>query len=193
MDLAEIILRVREHYLARYRQSIAAYRVRFQPGGPEVLVEVDRPFPAPYRFYRFDLASGAVDPPNWTEVNPDSHLEFSVFHLDHGGIDLVINPIVWNGVQFRVEPPIRDDKSLQEWALRWIDVEERAESDEDGLGAYIHSITPPTSDSVSTEISIDFGSSPLECFYELLEILRIAGAERVEIHSRTVLGDAVAA
>ena len=58
MELEEILDKVREHYLAEYRRAIASYRERFTPGGPEVLLEIERDTLLVYRYYWMDLASG---------------------------------------------------------------------------------------------------------------------------------------
>ena len=152
-----------------------------------MLLEIDRETPQAYRYYRMDLASGAVEPPNLTEVNPATHLEFPPRSFNRLGLSISVSPLVWNGIEFRVEPPLSSDASLQSWALRWLDPEERAETDSDGLGAYLHSITVPASDVNATTFSVDFGSAPAASILELLAVLRQSGANSVELHSRTVL------
>lgn len=188
MDLDALIDAVRNHYLSRYREAIRDYRARFQPGGPEVLLEFGRDEDYVYRLYRFDLASGAVNPPNFTEVNPATHLEFDPAAFNVGGIMVDVSPFVWNGVEFVVSPPIKDAAVLQAWALRWIDPEETAIPDEFGLGAYVHSITAPEARRDCTSFSVDFGSAPLSCFYGLLDVLSTLGVKSVSIHSCTALG-----
>jgi hypothetical protein len=187
MELEDILEAVRGHYLTAYREAIASYRQRFSPGGPEVLLEISRETPEAYRYYRMDLASGAVEPPDFTEVNPGTHLEFTPVAFKRLGLVISVSPLVWNGVEVRVEPPLSNDASLQSWALRWLDLEERAQAGSDGLGAYLHSITVPASDGNATTFSIDFGSAPTASLLELLGLLREAGATSVELHSRTVL------
>ena len=187
MTLDEVLEAVRDHYLTKYREAIGSYRQRFTPSGPEALLETGGDRPLVYRYYRMDLASGAVDPPNFTEVNPQTHLEFEELRFNQGGLTIRLSPIVWNGVEFRVEPQIKDDAPVRAWALRWIDPEERAEADSDGLGAYVHSVTMPVDESESTSLSVDFGSAPTASVLELLGALREAGATAVDIHSRTVL------
>jgi len=192
VDLGEILNAVREHYLGKYRAAISRYRERFDPSAAEVLFELSGDAPLVYRYYRADLASGAVDPPNFTEVNPESHLEFEPTRLTHEGLEVLLSPFVWNGLEVRIEPPIPTDEHLRAWATRWIDPDEQAETDSDGLGAYVHSVTVPESDGRSTHLSIDLGSAPVSSLLELLAIMRQCGASSAELHSQTVL-DASAA
>lgn len=188
MTLVELLNAVRNHYVSKYREAIASYRQRFTPSAPEVLLETKGGCPLIYRCYRVDLASGAVDPPNFTEVNPSSHLDFESFREERDGLAIHLSPVVWNGVEFRAQPSLASDDLLQSWALRWIDPDEKADVDSDGLGAYVHSLTKPESDSEATSLSVDFGSAPVASVLELLAALRQSGATRVEIHSRAVLG-----
>lgn len=189
MTLEGILEAVRNHYLSRYREAIASYRKRFTPGGPEVLLETQGEQPLVYRYYRMDLASGAVDPPNFTEVNLSTHLEFENFRVESEGMTIHVSPMVWNGVEFRMQPCIVSDALLQVWALRWIDPEETTESDSDGLGAYIHSISKPDNESGTTNLAVDFGSAPVASVLEQLTVFRQSGVASVEIHSRAVLDE----
>lgn len=187
MELEAILEQVRGHYLAAYRRAIARYRARFQPCAAEVLLEVGRDTAPVYRYYRIDLASGAVDPPNLTEVNPPTHLCFDTFVCHRGGLTVTLSPSVWNAMEFDIEPALQDDLALQSWALAWIDPDERSPQDADGLGGYLHSVTVPESGGESTRISVDFGSAPVGCVLGLFEVLRRAGATQVAVHSRAVL------
>lgn len=192
MDLGEILENVRDHYLGKYRAAISTYRERFDPSATEVLLELSGDAPLVYRYYRADLASGAVDPPNFTEVNPESHLEFEPTKLTYEGLEVFLSPIVWNGVEVRVEPRIVSDEPVRSWGTRWIDPDEQAEADGDGLGTYVHSVTAPESDVGSTHFSIDLGSAPVASLLELLVIVRESGAFAAELHSRAVLGESAA-
>jgi len=187
VTLEDVLEAVRDHYIALYREAIASYRQKFTPSAAEVLLETEGERPLVYRLYRMDLASGAVDPPNLTEVNPSTHLDFEAFRADRDGLAILVSPIVWNGVEFRAQPSLANDDALRSWALRWIDPEERAEADSDGLGAYVHSITIPENEAGATSLSVDFGSAPSVSVLEFLEVLRESGAESIEMHSRAIL------
>lgn len=66
----------RAYFVEYYASAIVEYREKYQPGGPEVLLEIGgrEALRYAFRLYRMDLASGAVDPPNFTEVNVDKKL-----------------------------------------------------------------------------------------------------------------------
>lgn len=181
--LNELLDAIRSHYLSKYRESIQSYRTQFERSGVEVLLEMRGEKPLVYRYYRVDLASGSVQPPNFTDVNPSTHLHFERTALQHGGLSVVVTPLVWNGVRFRVQPALASDGPVAEWALKWIDPEEQASPDGDGLGAYVHNVTLPSLEPGATEFSVDFGSAPVACVLDLLDRLQTAGAANVELSS----------
>ncbi len=187
MDWETVVTNVRGHYLESYRAAIRRYREKFSPGGPEVLLEIGKDEEEPYGLYRMDLASGAVDPPNLTEVNLDTHLDFDVVSMKYAELEILIEPFIWNGVEIDVSPPIKNSTHLKAWAMRWIDPAESKKADSDGLGGYLHSIGRPESNSQKSSFSVDFGSAPVECWKELFAVLASGGASRVQIHSRSML------
>src|SRR5207245_6770891 len=77
---------------------------------------------------------------------------------------------------------------LQTWALRWLDPNEGAAADSDGLGAYIHSVTAPEHDATATTFAVDFGSAPVRGVLELLTVLRDSEIGRASCRGREVSG-----
>lgn len=186
MELQDILAAVREHYLGKYREAIRASREQFPLGVAELMLELNGEVAPAYRYYRIDLTGGTVDHPNFSEVNPETHQPSPVRALSYRGMPLTLSQLVWNGVEFSVSPPVADDAGIQAWALRWLDLEESAVVDADGLGAYVHSITAPEHSTDATSFSVDFGSAPVRSVLELLDVLA-APATCIELHSRSVL------
>lgn len=185
LRLESIAATARDQYLKAYRERISEYKSRYRPGGPEVLLEVGRSTSYLYRLYRVDLASGAVTPPNFTEVNIEFRPTFTQFRGHFEGITIEVFPFIWNGVEFEVSPPIVDDGQLQKWGLRWIDPSEKATPDSSGLGNYVHSVTEPRTHKGATHFSIDFGSASFESWHELFLVLKKSGANHIKVHSKT--------
>ncbi len=187
MDIEQLLESIRNHYLEAYRGEIKSYKEKFSPGGPKVLLETEGDKQYVYRLYRIDLASGATDPPNLSEVNPDSYLNFETLKFNFSGMEIQFSPIHWNGVEFEISPPMKDDDILQQWALHWIDPEESATTDDHGLGNYVHSITQPETTKSKLSFSVDFGSSETRAFFQLLETLVKEGTKSVFIQSSSVI------
>nr|WP_298146887.1 hypothetical protein [uncultured Pseudomonas sp.] len=179
----------RDHYLTGYTQRIAEYKKEFNPSSPEVLLEIGgrEDQPLPYRLYRVDLASGAVEPPNLTEFNHDSHLSFKPIEFKiKNKLSGILNAISWNGVEFETICLDPNAKPLADWALKWIDIEESHTENQYGLGGYVHSITYPQKTREKCTFSVDFGSAGKESFYELMNVFIALEITELTVHSRTL-------
>ena len=183
-----VLEQVREHYLSGYTDAARNYKNIYTPSAAEVLLELpsrdDKPYP--YRLYRADLMSGAVDPPNLTEFNHDSHLTFEpVQALVSGRLSVTLSPISWNAVEFESQCYDPQSNLLTEWALKWIDVEENNTQNEIGFGGYVHSITYPEEKNGKCIISVDFGSASTDSVYELINVFLGLGVTNLAIHSKS--------
>jgi hypothetical protein len=188
-DVIEILEQVREHYLQGYRQSYESFSQAHEKSAPEVLLQLQNrdKLSLAYQLYRIDMASGDSDSPNFSEFNHESHLSFSPIQFTANSIEAELHPIAWNAVEFETNEFDINSEVLSDWALKWIDQEEQAESDEPGIGCYIHSITFPELENGKVHFSIDFGSATITSFHELLSVLIEMGVTDLKIHSRTLL------
>lgn len=181
-----VLEQVREHYLSAYVVAARDYKTKFDPSSPEVLLEIGgrEELPYPYRLYRMDLMSGAVEPPNMTDFNHDSHLIFEPIQFSVSGkLTVRLSSISWNAVEFEGSCFARESELLSNWALKWLDVDEINETEEHGFGGYIHSITYPEIESGKCSFSVDFGSASIDSFYELINVFLNLGVKELSIHS----------
>lgn len=171
--------------MSRYVEALAEYQAKFQPGGPEVLLQLsDNGSPKPFRLYRMDLASGAVSPPNLTDVNLHSVPGFPSEHfVVPPGVRVTVEPFHWNGAEFTVRAPIADVSSLAEWCEHWLDVSESNPKDQHGLLGAIHSVTAPEQRGDATFFAVDFGTAPVAAAESLLKVLADGGATDIRIAS----------
>jgi hypothetical protein len=185
-ELVDALAEYREYYITEYQQSVVEYREKFQPGGPEVLLEVGgrENLPPLFRLYRVDLASGAVDPPNLTDFNLDILPSGRTTTYTVEGVIIELSPIAWNGVEITGPAFDPTTPAFEAWMSRWIDPDETRDSDEYGLGSYIHSVTYPEEigDSKAT-FSVDFGTAGPDSFIELVGVLSGLGATHLQVDS----------
>jgi len=175
--------KIREHYLDCYVTSLKEFQSMHSPSAPEVLFELQRECAYPFRLYRADMASNAGGKSKMQEVNPASHLSFEPFTVTVSpNLEVKLHPIAWNGVDFRINAS-PSWTSLEAWALRWLDVEDKHEQDANGLQGVIHSVTAPKAGGGQSEFSVDFGSAPILAMQELLNVLSDLGATVVEVKS----------
>lgn len=188
-DVIAILEQVREHYLQGYRQSYVSFSQTHDKSAPEVLLQLQNrdKLPLSYQLYRIDMASGDSDSPNFSEFNHESHLSFSPIQFTANSIEAELHPIAWNAVEFETNEFDINSEVLSDWALKWLGQEEQADSDEFGIGCYIHSITFPELENSKVHFSIDFGSATLTSFHELLSVLIEMGVTDLKIHSSTLL------
>lgn len=185
-ELVDVLAEYREHYITRYRQAVVEYREKYQPGVPELLLEVGgrENLPPLFRLYRIDLAGGAVDAPNLTDVNLNELPSGETTTYTIEGVDIELSPIAWNGVE--VTGPAFDptNPAFEAWMTAWIDPDETKESDEYGLGDYVHSVTYPEGvGEDKASFSVDFGSAGPDSFIELVKVLSGFGATYLQVDS----------
>jgi hypothetical protein len=185
MGVTERFASARELWMSRYVEALRTYRAKYQPGGPEVLLQLsDNGEAAPFRLYRVDLASGATSPPNFTEVNLESVAGFQPERLElPSGLIVTIEPFHWNGVEFTVQGLSTDFAPIADWCLRWLDAAESNPPDRHGLLGAIHSVTAPEIRDDGVMFSVDFGSAPVDAAQSLLDLLASLGATTVSIGS----------
>ena len=185
MDVTERFASARELWMSRYVEALQEYRLKYDPSGPEVLLQLsENGEPPAFRLYRVDLASGAVTPPNITDVNLESVPAFPPEQLmQASGLVVTIEPIHWNGVEFLVQGMSADSAPLADWCLKWLDTSESNPRDTHGLLGAIHSVTTPEVREDGVFFSVDFGSAPVEVVRSLLELLSSLGATTVRVGS----------
>ncbi len=177
MEFYSVLEAGRSHYLQQYRAAVARYREEFTPSAPEVTIErTGSNEPRPYSYYRLDLASGAVSPPNLTEVNVDPHTRLAPTVFEpRPGLRVTLSSFVWNGVEFVADAPPADPSCIASWVEHWLDLNDARPTDADGLAGVVHSVTCPSVDAIGWSFSVDFGSAPVDAVRELLECLHDAG------------------
>ncbi len=65
-----------------------------------------------------------------------------------------------------------------------MDIEDRTKPGADGFQNVIHNVTIPEEENGKWTTSIDFGSSPIEAFKELMTTLSGQGIKKVDVHSK---------
>ena len=185
MKVQSVFADARHIWHRQYLQSLAEYREQYQPSAPEVMFQLsDNGQPNVFRLYRADMASGAVDPPNITDVNLAALADTGAQVIPLPSRLVVhLHPIRWNCVDFLVDQMLADSGELQQWCSKWLDIDETGPLDEHGLLGAIHSVTAPEPQENGVSFSVDFGSAPVDAVNELLSVLRRLGATVVRISS----------
>jgi len=186
-DLLALASAVRERYLEALLASLAIFMDEHQPSAPEVMFELQRDQPLPYRLYRADMAANNDGSPKMQDVNPTTHLSFEPFGIElDDGVTVAVSPFVWNDIALQINTTMPAEP-VEAWAMRWLDLEDLSPDDEHGLQSVIHCIVREDAADGSTLLTIDFGSAPVESLRELIELAFTAGASHVSLYSQTLL------
>ncbi|RYG12188.1 MAG: hypothetical protein EOO07_19445 [Chitinophagaceae bacterium] len=190
MSLDELLTKERNQYLETFQLGLEKYKTA--KSAIEIMIQTkadqNRMLPELYQINRYDLINiDAEGKYGLTEFNleKDSVLDFApqVYEID--GMKIIVSPFVWNGCELTTDKkPIR---SFDNWAKRWMDIDEVKKPTADGYLNVIHSVTYPAEQNSKWTTSIDFGSSPIVAFKELLTTLSGQGIKTVEVHSKTFL------
>lgn len=166
--------------------SLATYMDEHSSSAAEVMFERQVDEALPYRLYRADMASNDDGTPQITDVNPSTHLSFEPFGIEFmQDVTASVRPFVWNDLGIRSNTTLPAEP-VEEWAMRWLDMEDQLSKDEHGLQGVIHAIVREDADDGSTLLTIDLGSAPVDALQELIELALSAGVTHLSIHSETL-------
>lgn len=180
-DLVAVATQIRQHYLRALLDTFAGYGASRQPSSLEVMLELQREEPLPFRLYRVDMASNVNGENHLQEVNPSTHLRFEPFTVEvNDDLAVEVRPMNWNGVEVFANAEL-NTSAFEDWALKWLDFDDRQPQDEDGLQGVIHSVTMQESEVGTSRVAVDWGSAPLAALEELLQVVSKCGATKVRL------------
>lgn len=188
MTLDELLTKERNQYLATFQFGLDQHKTA--KSAIEIMIQTtanqNRNLPELYQINRYDLintnAEGKYD---LTEFNldKDSVLKFDDQVYEVNGMTITVSPFVWNGSEFTLEK--KPNITFDNWAEKWMDIDDKKKPGADGFQNVIHSVTFPEEENGKWTTSIDFGSSPIEAFKELMTTFSGQEIKKVEVHSKT--------
>ena len=165
-------------------QLLADLRQKFGEAFPEIQIRLDRDdIPDVYRLVRVDAFYKSGDKVGAGEANIKDPWLFAPLTENWNGLPVVLWPVAWNSIEFRVSGSHPDVIAIEEWVNKWMDVGDTRPQDSEGLYGVVHNLTPPEVSDGVWSTSVDFGSSDLAAFSSFIDVLRTAGAGRLEIGS----------
>ncbi len=168
MKLKELLNKHRDYYLNQFIDLLN----KSEDGASELLLEMKNDEPEElFRLYRYDLVTQKTDEYGITEFSTDGFLKHQDINFSVENKTIILSSIVWNGVEVSVNDPLNESENIKKWAYKWLDIEDEKTPDLNNLQGVIHSITKPEIENGYTKFSIDFGSAPVECAMELINIL----------------------
>ncbi len=165
----------RESYVAYFRQNVAAMR-----SSPNFVTELlmqpnGRTTPEPFCLMRIDgIFGGASDPKIVRFVLPNTQRPINRnWLLD--GFDMRIEALSWESFLIRFKVGQFKLESLAPWLTLWLDPKEHRAPDKDGLSGVVHDMAWTYGNDNTIELTIDFGSAPLQALFEFLALIKQSG------------------
>jgi len=183
-DLNRILTSVRAHYVDMFEKALAELREK----GHRLIIEppmVDEAGELAREGVfnvgsRYDLAieeNGAATP---SMFQPNKILKFEPVTLHGGGLNIMIGPFRWDGVQIAIDgDPAKVSAVLAEWFENALCAPEGVA--EDGLQHAAHFMSDPVVQDHTTVVQADLGTVDVDLVIYLIDQLRLAGASRVEV------------
>ena len=153
-------------------------------GAREILIayNTEKP-PMLLNLTRFDYLDKQNDKFDIQELFADTYINHQTIEFIKGKLTIVLNPFYWNGCEFILSKKITDTTFIESWTKQWIDEEDLLQENIEGYSNAIHSVTIPEIIDDKTKFTVDFGTSSLNCFLDLLNKIELEKIENVTINS----------
>jgi hypothetical protein len=112
------------------------------------------------------------------ELQPGRFLKFDVISGSFGAAAVSIEHLRWDDLVIYHDVPVLPEEKIAQWFRLWFDPHDERHDREAALSGIIHSlyIRPGV-------VSVDFGTSPPDAFWDMLELLEGAGASTIRVSS----------
>ncbi|WP_260924060.1 hypothetical protein [Novosphingobium sp. 9] len=174
VEVENLIIEIRDHYVAQFRDFAARMRAEGEDGSTEVKFEVPDPGSAFRGLIVVDHITSGEDIVA-SDFDPEQMLSFNRIEGLVNDMALELEGLRWDGAVLRHDLPDAAP-ALEDWFERWFDPDELRLDPEAELSENIHALYVEPG-----ELQVDFGTAPAEAFWELLGTLSAAGAARVVV------------
>nr|WP_063573474.1 hypothetical protein [Luteibacter rhizovicinus] len=185
MSIEVIIGAERERYVTSYIEAKARLSASHEDIVGELLISINNDaIPYPYRYVRADLVSKDENgQPALSEVRIDVDPAFEARGYDFGAFQVEVYPFTWSSVQVVFDKEPRSLQQIEGWITRWLDVEDRRASSDDGLSCAVHSFTQIETNGHWWFLTGDFGTAPADALIEFVDLLASQGMSRIVLKS----------
>jgi hypothetical protein len=175
MDPAtELTQRVRDHYVAQFLAFVEKQERAGHDGAAEVKFQLQGG-----RVFRHlmcvDFVAGADK--QVVAFQRENYLRFEAFSGSYGNARLAMERLRWDDVVIAHDLPAPPERALGSWFQRWFDPDDQRHDPSAEAGQVIHSLVIAPG-----RMTVDFGTAPVEAFWELLDLLEEAGARNLRVH-----------
>ncbi len=171
-----LVIEIRDHYVAQFRSFVLDQRETCRKGEPEVKFQLPIDSNTYRQFAVVDFVCNDKGP-EAIVFEPETVLEFDRLEGHIADSKLIIDALRWDSVFIRHDAPSVED-AIAEWFEKWFDPDEIKFDPTAELSSCIHAVFV-----APDHIEVDFGTAPVEAFWELLEYLATSKARNIFIES----------
>ena len=179
MSIESLIETVRNRYVRFFIDARERKRLDNPRVVSELLISLNtEDLSYPYRYLRVDLfAKDASDNPEPSEVLlPPENLEPTGFNF--GAFVVEVYPFSWCAIELLLDSEPSNEKQLEGWMTRWLDVQDKNTRTSDDLSLAAHSFSPIQKTGEWWSLVADFGTAPADALVELIELFVGQGVRR---------------
>lgn len=183
-DLAELLASVRTHYVDMFEAALAELREKghtliIEPP----MVDADGALAREGELNlgsRYDLAMVEGEGATPSMFSPSRMLNFEPEAFHGAGLDIVLAPFQWDNVRIAIEG---DTNAIAAALIEWFDGALAAPDDvkPDEIQRAAHFLSDPVVEGRTSLVQADFGTVDVHIVMALFDLLRLAGASRVEL------------
>jgi len=175
-DVQALVIQIRDHYVAQFRNFVQRQRTFCTTGGPEVKFQITGDTSAFHGLAVVDFMCND-DSPAGVLFQPETVLAFEKLEGRIADTKLTIESLRWDSVVIIHDVP-RIYEAIEDWFIKWFDPDEVHFDDSAELSNCIHAVYISTN-----ELQVDLGTAPADSFWDLLESLSDGKATSIHVSS----------
>lgn len=172
--MSDLLDQVRDHYVEQFQAFLLEQGKRLGGAG-EIKLKLSEESQLYLQLYCADFVSGG-DEPRVIELHPDRVLQFETASATIGQMEVSLASLSWDSAEFEVTGVNIEAEMLRDWFLKWFDPDDSRSDENAEISGNVHSVLL-----AENKISVDFGTSPVDAFHELLHLIAEAGATGVRV------------
>jgi hypothetical protein len=166
----ELVARVRDHYVGQFDDFVEEQKKKCTVGTSELKVGFNGQSELYGNAYCVDFASNDGEF-KVVELIPDRYLSFNRRIADYGDLTIQVDDLRWDDIVLQHDVDALSPDAVQTWFDRWYGPDDRQTN-------MIHSLLIKP-----RYMSIDLGTAPAEALFEMIDLLKRAGAKTLQIEA----------
>jgi len=179
VDTEAIIAQIRDRYVDQFKHFAAKQQGQCTRGAAEVKFQLDKSSGFFDAFYCADFVRNDNDP-QVVELAPDTAPTFDPISEQRETLQLTLKPFTWDNAHIEHDAAEIAAYELSEWFHRWFDPADERHVANAQISDVIHNATVQR-----TSVAVDFGTAQPAALWDLIEILKRAGARSVIVGPQT--------